>query len=92
MPRNLNRLSARRVETEKRPGRRADGGGLYLSISPSGHRPTKSLIRRAFKSDAEVVDFARRRLREKRDEEFDLMLAELLHPVLYSGEMAKVAA
>jgi hypothetical protein len=54
--------------------------------------PTKSLIRRAFRSEAEVADFARRQLREKRDDEFDLMLAELLRPVLYSGEMAKVAA
>jgi hypothetical protein len=54
--------------------------------------PVKSLIRRAFKSEAEVADFARRQLREKRDDEFDLMLAELLQSVLYSGEMAKVAA
>src|SRR5258708_22116846 len=38
MARNLNRLSARKVETLRRPGRHADGGGLYLSISPTGHR------------------------------------------------------
>ena len=33
MPRQLNRLSARRVVTLKTPGMHADGGGLYLRIS-----------------------------------------------------------
>lgn len=34
--RPLNKLSARKVETVKKPGRMSDGGGLYLSISPAG--------------------------------------------------------
>ena len=38
MARQINRLSARRVNTENRHGRHADGGGLYLSISPNGGR------------------------------------------------------
>src|SRR6476469_9162228 len=38
MPRTLNRLSSRTVATIKKPGRHADGGGLYLSISPDGSR------------------------------------------------------
>jgi integrase len=33
-----NRLSARAVSTLKKPGRHADGGGLYLSISSDGSR------------------------------------------------------
>jgi integrase len=32
----INVLSARRVQTEKTPGRHADGGGLYLVVDPSG--------------------------------------------------------
>jgi integrase len=38
MGREVNRLSARRVETLKDPGRHADGSGLYLSISANGGR------------------------------------------------------
>ncbi|WP_288586582.1 site-specific integrase [uncultured Methylobacterium sp.] len=38
MARTTNRLSARTVSTLKKPGRHADGGGLYLSISPDGSR------------------------------------------------------
>lgn len=38
MPRSLNRLSARQVATLKEPGRHADGGGLYLRITPKGSR------------------------------------------------------
>ncbi|MBZ6079177.1 tyrosine-type recombinase/integrase [Microvirga puerhi] len=34
----LHKLSARTVATLDRPGRHSDGGGLYLSISPSGAR------------------------------------------------------
>jgi hypothetical protein len=34
----INRLSARAVETLSKPGRHADGGGLYLSISGDGRR------------------------------------------------------
>ena len=38
MTRVLNRLSAREVQTLKKPGRHADGGGLYLAIDPTGSR------------------------------------------------------
>jgi Arm DNA-binding domain len=36
--RQINRLSARTAETLSKPGRHADGGGLYLSISDEGRR------------------------------------------------------
>src|SRR3712207_3120803 len=38
MARTTNRLSARAAATLKKPGRHADGGGLYLSISSDGSR------------------------------------------------------
>src|SRR5688572_612669 len=38
MKRTINRLSARQVETLKKPGRHADGGNLYLKITPDGSR------------------------------------------------------
>src|SRR3954463_8157115 len=38
MSRTTNRLSARGAATLKKPGRHADGGGLYLSISADGSR------------------------------------------------------
>lgn len=38
MARPLNRLTARQVGTLKEPGRHADGGGLYLRITPHGAR------------------------------------------------------
>ena len=38
MARQINRLNARAVATLTRNGRHADGGGLYLSISPNGGR------------------------------------------------------
>ena len=38
MVRQINRLNARAVATITKPGRHADGGGLYLSISPNGGR------------------------------------------------------
>ncbi len=38
MPRQINRLSARAVATLTKPGRHADGGGLYLSVSNDGAR------------------------------------------------------
>lgn len=34
----LNRLTARQVQTITKPGRHADGGGLYLVVDPSGAR------------------------------------------------------
>lgn len=41
MARRLQRLSAKAVQAEKRPGYHADGGGLYLQVSPAG---TKSWV------------------------------------------------
>jgi integrase len=38
MPKRAAGLTARRVETEKRPGSFADGGGLYLQVAPTGAR------------------------------------------------------
>src|SRR4051795_9208360 len=38
MAKTTNRLSARAVATLKKPGRHADGDGLYLSISADGSR------------------------------------------------------
>ena len=38
MVRQINRLSAREVETLTEPGRHADGGNLYLSIDDEGRR------------------------------------------------------
>jgi integrase len=38
MKRTINRLSARQAETLKTPGRHADGGNLYLKITPDGSR------------------------------------------------------
>ena len=38
MARQINRLNARAVATLTEHGRHADGGGLYLSISPNGGR------------------------------------------------------
>ena len=36
MSRTINRLSARTVSTADKPGLMADGGGLYLQITPAG--------------------------------------------------------
>ncbi|WP_419826160.1 tyrosine-type recombinase/integrase [Sphingomonas sp.] len=38
MARALNRLTVRQVSTLKDPGRHADGGGLYLRVTPQGSR------------------------------------------------------
>ncbi|MBO6864084.1 MAG: tyrosine-type recombinase/integrase [Alphaproteobacteria bacterium] len=38
MPRTLHKLSARRVATETKQGRFADGGGLYLQVGPNGNK------------------------------------------------------
>src|SRR5215475_9019263 len=45
MARTINRLTARRVATLAKNGRHADGGGLYLSISPNGGRRWVFLFR-----------------------------------------------
>ena len=36
MPRTIGRLTTLRVEREKQPGMHADGGGLYLRVTPDG--------------------------------------------------------
>jgi hypothetical protein len=38
MGRQINKLSARKVETVSKPGRHSDGGGLYLNVTESGGR------------------------------------------------------
>src|ERR1700750_1085536 len=45
MARKINRLNARSVATIAEDGRHADGGGLYLSISPTGGRRWVFLFR-----------------------------------------------
>jgi integrase len=45
MVRRINRLSARAAATLMKRGRHADGGGLYLSISPNGGRRWVFLFR-----------------------------------------------
>jgi integrase len=45
MARKINRLTARTVATISKRGRHADGGGLYLSISPNGGRRWVFLFR-----------------------------------------------
>jgi integrase len=45
MSRRINRLNARAVATIAKNGRHADGGGLYLSISPNGGRRWVFLFR-----------------------------------------------
>ena len=44
MPRDLNKLSAKFVETVTKPGRYADGGGLYLQVSKAKQGVTKSWL------------------------------------------------
>jgi Arm DNA-binding domain len=38
MGRQINKLSARKVETVRTPGRHSDGGGLYLNVTEGGGR------------------------------------------------------
>jgi integrase len=45
MARQINRLSARAVDTLRDPGRHADGGGLYLVVEPSGAKRWSFLFR-----------------------------------------------
>ena len=45
MARKINRLNARAVATITKHGRHADGGGLYISISPNGGRRWVFLFR-----------------------------------------------
>jgi integrase len=43
--RKINRLNARSVATIRKPGRHADGGNLYLSVSPTGAKSWVFLFR-----------------------------------------------
>ena len=45
MARQLNRLSPRKVATIAKPGRHADGGGLYLVVGPGASRRWVFLFR-----------------------------------------------
>ncbi len=45
MARQLNRLSARKAMTITKPGRHADGGGLYLVVGPGASRRWVFLFR-----------------------------------------------
>lgn len=45
MARQINRLSARTVATLQKPGRHADGNGLYLKIGENGRRHWVSIFR-----------------------------------------------
>src|SRR5829696_4179148 len=45
MARQVKRLSARSVATLTKPGRHADGDGLYLMVDPSGARRWLFLFR-----------------------------------------------
>lgn len=44
MARAINRLTARKVQTETTPGRHADGAGLYLVVDPGGAKRWAMLI------------------------------------------------
>jgi integrase len=45
MAAKINRLTTRRAETEKQPGRHADGGNLYLNVTASGPADSVSIAR-----------------------------------------------
>jgi integrase len=49
MARTINQLTARTVATLTKPGRHGDGGGLYLSISPTGAKSWTFIYRFAGK-------------------------------------------
>lgn len=49
MARTLNNLTARQVQTLSAPGRHADGGGLYLRITPGGAKAWVFMTARAGK-------------------------------------------
>lgn len=44
MARAVNRLTARQVQTISKPGRHADGGGLYLIVDPGGAKRWAMLV------------------------------------------------
>ena len=45
MARGINKLSARRVETVRKPGRHSDGGNLYLDVQKGGAKSWVFLYR-----------------------------------------------
>ena len=49
MPRTLNRLKPLAVKKVKNPGRRADGGGLYLVVKPGPRKSWAFIYRRGAK-------------------------------------------
>jgi integrase len=76
MARQINRLTARRVETVKETGLFSDGGGLYLAVSDSGAKNWRLILsvngKRREKSlgSARIVSLAD--ARRKRDEALKL--------------------
>jgi hypothetical protein len=55
VPRDLNKLSAKFVETVTKPGRYADGGGLYLQVSKAKHGVTKSWLFRYMRGTSRAM-------------------------------------
>lgn len=84
MPRNANRISARGVAALKAPGRHADGGGLYLQVSPGGAKSWLFIFQWAGRrkemglGSASVMSLAE--AREARDEARRLV-AQGLNPI-----------
>jgi integrase len=84
----INRLTARAVATLKKPGRHADGGGLYLRVDDSGARrwvflwerkaDGKRMQREAGLGSAQAVTLARAR---EKAAAFRSMLAEGVDPL-----------
>jgi hypothetical protein len=90
----INRLIARTVATLKKPGRHADGGGLYLRIDdPSGARrwvflwerktDGKRMQREAGLGSAQAVSLARAR---EKAAEYRSTLAEGVDPLKHRAE------
>ncbi len=50
MSRTLNRLKPLAVDKAKKPGRHADGGGLYLIVKPGGRKSWAFIYRRGAKT------------------------------------------
>src|ERR1700733_8059179 len=81
MAREVNRLNARAVATINEHGRHADGGGLYLSISPNGGRRWVFLYR--WHGKPTEIGFGSARdvtLARARELATDALLAEGLSP------------
>lgn len=95
MARTLNRLSARFVATVAEAGRYADGGNLYLSVSPNGGRRWvfmyrwQGKVREMGLGSSRTIALARAR---ERAAEARTMLAEGVNPIdaKEDGEAAAV--